>query len=50
MINYKKGNVKEVLKEVCFNGVDVYFENVGGEILDVVVSLLNKFVCILFCG
>lgn len=31
-------------------GIDVYFENVGGYVLDVVLLLFNDFVCILVCG
>ncbi|WP_394191108.1 NADP-dependent oxidoreductase [Paenisporosarcina quisquiliarum] len=49
-INYKTQNVKEALKEACPNGIDVYFENVGGEISDAVFPLLNNFARIPVCG
>jgi NADPH:quinone reductase len=50
-INYKTcGNIREALKEVCPNGIDVYFENVGGEIGDAAISLLNKFARVPVCG
>ena len=36
-INYKKENVSAALKRECPNGIDVDFENVGGEILDAIL-------------
>ena len=49
-INYKKENVLEALKRACPNGIDVCFENVGGEILDAVLALLNIGARISLCG
>jgi NADPH-dependent curcumin reductase CurA len=49
-INYKKENVREALKKVCPNGIDIDFENVGGEILDAVLSLMNVHGRISLCG
>ncbi|WP_377891619.1 NADP-dependent oxidoreductase [Alkalihalobacillus sp. R86527] len=49
-INYKTSNVYEALKNACPNGIDVYYENVGGEIGDAAISLLNKFARIPVCG
>jgi hypothetical protein len=50
VINYKKENVLESLKEKCPNGIDIYFENVGGEILDSALTLMNNFGRIPVCG
>lgn len=49
-IDYKNGNVKDGLKEHCPNGVDVYFDNVGGEILDAVLTRINMKARIVICG
>ncbi|MRX74306.1 zinc-binding dehydrogenase [Bacillus lacus] len=50
-INYKTSdNLKKELAEVCPDGVDVYFENVGGEISDAVFYHLNKFARVPVCG
>jgi NADPH-dependent curcumin reductase len=49
-IDYKAGNVKAALKEHCPKGVDVYFDNVGGEILDDVLARLARGARIIICG
>ncbi|TMU84955.1 NADP-dependent oxidoreductase [Bacillus sp. BHET2] len=50
-INYKTtDNIYASLKEACPNGIDVYFENVGGEIGDAALSLLNKHARVPVCG
>ena len=50
VINYKKENVLEALKKACTNGIDIYFDNVGGETLDAALTLMNKFGRIPVCG
>ena len=50
-INYKTcGNYVAAIKKACPNGVDVYFDNVGGEILDATLLCLNKFARVAVCG
>ena len=49
-INYKTQDVAKALSELCPNGIDIYFENVGGEISDAVFPLLNNFARIPVCG
>lgn len=49
-INYNKQDVGSALKEACPDGIDVYFENVGGKISDNIFPLLNNFARIPVCG
>ena len=49
-IDYKGGNLKDGLKEHCPKGVDVYFDNVGGEILDTVLTRIGRGARIVICG
>jgi NADPH-dependent curcumin reductase len=49
-IDYKGGSVKDGLKEHCPKGVDIYFDNVGGEILDWVLAKINLRARIIICG
>jgi NADPH-dependent curcumin reductase CurA len=49
-IDYKNADVRAGLKEHCPNGVDVYFDNVGGDILDIVLTRINMKARIVICG
>jgi NADPH-dependent curcumin reductase CurA len=50
VINYKTEKVAEALKAACPDRIDVYFDNVGGEISDAVFPLLNQGARIVICG
>jgi NADPH-dependent curcumin reductase CurA len=49
-INYKNAGIQQALKESCPKGVDVYFDNVGGEISDAVLPLLKHGARVVICG
>lgn len=50
-INYNKTqDMARAIREICTDGVDVYFDNVGGEILDAVLQNINKDARIINCG
>jgi NADPH-dependent curcumin reductase len=49
-IDYKAGDIRAGLKEHCPKGVDVYFDNVGGDILDTVLTRINMKARIVICG
>ena len=49
-VDYKAGNLLDNLRKACPKGVDVDFENVGGEILDTLLRIMNRFSRIVVCG
>jgi len=50
-INYRKaGDLAAAVRQACPQGVDVYYENVGGAILDAVLAIVNPFARIALCG
>jgi NADPH-dependent curcumin reductase CurA len=50
VIDYKLGDVGKALTAACPDGIDVYFDNVGGEILDAVLKRLRMHARIVLCG
>ncbi|KAB0477650.1 NADP-dependent oxidoreductase [Vibrio chagasii] len=49
-IDHKADDFAEQLAKACDNGIDVYFENVGGKVFDAVMPLLNTGARIPVCG
>ena len=49
-IDYKNENLHNALKRDCPKGIDVYFDNVGGEILDTALTRLNVGARVVLCG
>lgn len=49
-INYKTENVSQSLSRHCPDGIDIYFDNVGGEILETVLDQINLHARIVLCG
>ena len=49
-VDYKGGNLYEELKAACPDGIDCYFENVGGVVMDTVFRLFNPFARVALCG
>jgi len=50
VIDYKNDNIYSSLKKYCPEGIDVYFDNVGGEILDAALAKLRMNARIVICG
>ena len=51
VINYKvEKNLKAAIARACPNGVDVYFDNVGGSVSDAVIYNINNKARIVLCG
>ena len=49
-INYKSGTLLKDLKTACPDGIDIYFDNVGGSILEVVLFRMNMRGRVVCCG
>jgi NADPH-dependent curcumin reductase CurA len=49
-IDYKHENVSQALRKTCPKGIDIYFDNVGGDILDAVLAQINLGARIVICG
>jgi hypothetical protein len=49
-LDHRRPDLAERLKAACPNGIDNYFENVGGTVFDAVLPLLNNFARIPVCG
>lgn len=49
-IDYKNEDVRQELKKHCPKGIDVYFDNVGGEILDHALARLRRNARVVICG
>ena len=49
-VNYKSGDLSGALRAACPKGIDVYFDNVGGDILDVALAQLRFKARVVICG
>ncbi len=49
-IDYKSEDVAEALGKHCPKGVDIYFDNVGGDILDAALARLARYARVIICG
>ena len=49
-INYKKENITEKIKKYCPQGIDIYFDNVGAEILQAAMEQLALYSRVILCG
>jgi NADPH-dependent curcumin reductase len=49
-VDYKNSDVKAALRDACPNGIDVYFDNVGGDVLDIALTRLARGARVIICG
>jgi NADPH-dependent curcumin reductase len=49
-VDHRAKNFPDTLRKACPEGIDIYFENVGGAVWDAVVPLLNDFARVPVCG
>jgi NADPH-dependent curcumin reductase CurA len=50
VINYKTDDIRQAVQEACPKGVDIYFDNVGGEVSDAVITQITHGARIIICG
>src|SRR6059036_3510438 len=49
-VSYRVPDLAAVLRDACPNGIDIYFDNVGGDVLKAVLRVVNPFARIPLCG
>ena len=49
-INYREGGLEDALRAACPKGCDVFFDNVGGTILDAALTVINQRSRVVLCG
>jgi NADPH-dependent curcumin reductase CurA len=49
-VDHRSVDLRAALKDACPDGIDVYFENVGGEVQEAAFALLNPFSRVVMCG
>jgi len=49
-VDHRSGDLPRALREACPNGIDVYFENVGGLVQEAAFGLLNAHARVVMCG
>ena len=49
-VTHRRDDLADALRTACPNGIDVYFENVGGKVFEAVLPLLNTFARVPVCG
>ncbi len=49
-VDYKSGNLADKLRKACPEGIDVFFDNVGGEVLDAALDNIAKCARVVICG
>src|SRR6185436_11318516 len=49
-VDYKAGGVRRALKPLCPEGIDGYFDNTGGEVLEAALALMNMHGRVACCG
>ena len=50
VIDYKQGNINDQIRATCPEKIDVYFDNVGGEILEAALNHINLRARVVMCG